>query len=107
MCGLAGAAEYGEINITPTNCDQWSTNLSNNDSRVAGDIIVNDGAVLSIENATIRMERYYSGGWKYPSIIVRENGTLNVNDSTITRDTTTTTAGDTRAGAGVMSQTAL
>jgi parallel beta-helix repeat protein len=85
MCGLAGAAEYGEINITPTNCDQWSTNLSNNDSRVAGDIIVNDGAVLSIENATIRMERYYSGGWKYPSIIVRENGTLNVNDSTITR----------------------
>jgi len=85
-CGLAGAVDYGTIDVNSANCDQWSTNLSNNNSKVDGDIIVNDGAVLDIEGATVRMQRYYSGVWKYPSIIVRDNGTLNVNNSTITRD---------------------
>ena len=46
-CGLAGAVDYGEINVTPANCDQWSTNLSNNESRVAG---------IIIENATVKSD---------------------------------------------------
>ena len=79
------AAEYGEINVTTANDETWSTLLSNNVSKVAGNIIVNDGAVLAVENATIQMDRYYSGSWKYPSIIVCKNGTLNVNGSTVTR----------------------
>jgi parallel beta-helix repeat protein len=83
MCGLAGAVDYGEIDVTPANCTQWSTNLSNNNSRVSGNIIVNNGAVLDIENATIRMDSTHS--YKY-SIVVRDNGTLNMNGSTITRD---------------------
>jgi len=45
ICGLVGAADYGEINVTPANCAEWSTNLSSNVSNVAGDII---------ENATVK-----------------------------------------------------
>ena len=47
ICGLAGAAEYGEIDVTAANCAQWSTNLSNNESRVAG---------IIIENATVKSD---------------------------------------------------
>ncbi|RZN15551.1 MAG: hypothetical protein EF812_02110 [Methanosarcinales archaeon] len=83
FCGLAGAADYDEISVTTANDEAWSTNLSNSVSNVAGNIIVNDGAVLLIGNATIRMASTYSN--KY-SIIVCDKGTLNVNGSTITRN---------------------
>ena len=87
LCGHAMAAEYGAITVTPANDAQWSTNLSNNENMIQGNLIINDGAVLSIESATLKTRRYDSSGWQYPAIIVRNNGTLNVNDSTITRDT--------------------
>ena len=55
-CGLAGAVDYGAITVTPGNCVEWSTNLSNNVSNVAGNIIVNDGAVIEIENASVKSD---------------------------------------------------
>jgi len=77
-------------------------------SNVVGDIIVNDGAVLAVENATINMDRYYSdGGWKYSSIISRDNGTLNVNGSTIMRYDSNSAYYGWRyeSGAGIISRT--
>ncbi|MEA1869709.1 MAG: hypothetical protein U9N09_06165 [Euryarchaeota archaeon] len=41
MCGVAGAVDYGEINVTSANDGEWSTDLSSNVSNVAGDIIKN------------------------------------------------------------------
>ncbi len=79
-CGLAGAVDYSTIDVTSANCAAWSTNLSNNVSTVQGNIIVNDGAVLDLENATIRM-----GNGEH-SINVKSGATMNVTDgSNITR----------------------
>ena len=79
VCGLAGAVEYGTITVTGTNYAQWSTDLSNNDSTVTGDIIVKSGAALHLSNATIRMDNGYS-------INVESGATMNVTSgSNITR----------------------
>jgi len=83
FCGVAGAVIYdtdsGINNITSANCSYWSTVLSNNDSTVQSTSInVNDGAVLNLVNATIRM--------RGNGINVNFNGTMNVTGgSTITR----------------------
>ncbi|MEA1869711.1 MAG: right-handed parallel beta-helix repeat-containing protein, partial [Euryarchaeota archaeon] len=79
MCSVAGAVDYGEIDVMPANCAEWSTNLSNNVSRISGNINVNSGA-LNISNATIRMSSEYS-------INVKSGATMNVTSgSTITHD---------------------
>ncbi|RZB29225.1 MAG: hypothetical protein AEth_01367 [Candidatus Argoarchaeum ethanivorans] len=87
FCGIAGAVDYGEIIVTTTNDSQWSTNLSNNVSNVAGDIIVNGGAVLEIENATVKMDS--TSSIKY-SITVHNGGVMNINGSEITHKDTST-----------------
>jgi parallel beta-helix repeat protein len=80
MCGVAEAETYGTITVTTDDDDQWSTDLSNNVSNVAGYIIVNDGAVLNLINSTIRMG---NGS----SINVETGATMNVTSgSTITHD---------------------
>ncbi len=56
ICGVAEAANYGTITVTTANDTQWSTNLSNNVGNVAGDIIVHDGAVPDIEDATMKSD---------------------------------------------------
>ncbi|HDN65108.1 MAG TPA: hypothetical protein ENF23_02240, partial [Methanosarcinales archaeon] len=84
FCGYALAADYGTINVTTANDAAWSTNLSNNVSNVAGDIIVNDGAVLSIENATINMD---SDSTKR-LVTVRNGGVMNINGSEISHKDT-------------------
>ena len=79
MCGLAGAVDYGTIEVTTANCAEWSTNLSNNVSRISGNITVNSGALLNLNNATMRMDNGYS-------INVKSGATMNVTDgSNITR----------------------
>ena len=77
--------DSGINDINSANCSNWSTLLSDCNNTVTCDIIVKDGAVLNLSYATIRMGRYDSGGWKYPSIIVHDNGTLNIDHSSITR----------------------
>ncbi|RLG27413.1 hypothetical protein DRO03_12065, partial [Methanosarcinales archaeon] len=82
ICGVAGAADYGEDsgidNITSLNCSTWSELLSNSDSTVTCNINVTSG-VLNLSNAMIRM----GGGY---SISVQSGATMNItDDSTITR----------------------
>ncbi|MBC2709197.1 MAG: hypothetical protein HF977_16080 [ANME-2 cluster archaeon] len=82
MCGVVEAAATYDYTITVTDDvdDQWSTNLSNNDSTVNGNIYVENGAVLNLINATIQMGDGFS-------IIVESGATMNVtSDSIITRD---------------------
>ncbi|OYT63195.1 hypothetical protein B6U67_03270, partial [Methanosarcinales archaeon ex4484_138] len=85
VCGLAGAADYGNIDVTTANDETWSTLLSNNVSSVAGDIVVNDGAVLSIENATIKMDSSFANK---RLIIIHDGGVMNINGSTVTHKDT-------------------
>ena len=75
MCQVAEAADYGTIDITSSNCAQWSTDLSNNVSIITGNINVNSG-VLHLSNATIRMENEYS-------INVRTGATMDVTDGSM------------------------
>ena len=56
ISGLARAVDHSEINVMPAECARWSTNLNNNVSTAQGDIIVNDGAVIEIENATVKSD---------------------------------------------------
>ena len=78
-CGLAGAVDYGTITVTSTNYVEWSTNLSNNDSTVTGNINVDSG-MLHLSNATIRMKNE-------TSINVLTGATMNVTSgSKITHD---------------------
>ncbi|PXF61242.1 MAG: hypothetical protein C4B59_04635 [Candidatus Methanogaster sp.] len=82
ICGVAGAADYGEDsgidNITSLNCSTWSALLSNNVSTVTCNINVTSG-VLNLSNAMIRM----GGGY---SISVQSGATMNIiGGSTITR----------------------
>ena len=78
MCGVAQAVNYDTITVTTENYAEWSTNLSNHDSTVAGNIDVETDALLNLINATIRMYN--------KSINVESGATMNVTDgSTITR----------------------
>lgn len=80
MCGVAEAVDYGTITVTSANYPEWSTNLSNNDSTVTGNINVEIGAVLNLINATIQMD---NGS----SINVESGATMNVTSgSKITHD---------------------
>ncbi|NOR60177.1 MAG: hypothetical protein GQ469_06050, partial [Methanosarcinales archaeon] len=79
MCGVAEAADYDTITVTSANCQEWSTNLSNNDSTVTNYINVEIGAMLNLINATIRMKNV-------SSINVQNGATMDLTDgSTITR----------------------
>lgn len=82
MCRPVMALTYEMVVVTDMNDDQWSTNLSNNVSEIQGNIIISNGAVLNLENATIHMCRIPIN--IYPSITVNNNSILNINGSTIT-----------------------
>jgi parallel beta-helix repeat protein len=75
MCGVAEAVDYNTITVTGTNCAEWSTNLSNNDSTVTYSIKINSG-VLHLSNATIRM-------YNESSINVESGATMNVTDGSM------------------------
>ncbi len=78
LCGASEAADYGDIDVTSGNADQWSTNLSSNVSTVSGNITVYGGAMLNLSNATIVMNCS-----SLRNITVKDGATMNVSSSTI------------------------
>ena len=80
LCKPVEAGAHETIIITSGNDTQWSTNLSNNVSDVAGNIVVDSGAVLNLENATI----YMNSTSAMRLITVHNNGKMNINGSLVT-----------------------
>ncbi|MDP2846366.1 MAG: right-handed parallel beta-helix repeat-containing protein, partial [Candidatus Methanoperedens sp.] len=78
LSGASEAADYNDIDVTPGNAIEWSTNLSNNVSTVSGNITVNSGANLNLGSATIVMSCS-----SLRNITVKDGAAMNVSSSKI------------------------